>query len=128
VNAIWQLFLVLASSINAGRIREQVFEFLGRPGRLTFYIPRLSINVVAKFPGILTERAGFARLICRSSAYRLRFQSAFSQTLLKLWRNLTEVFYRCFLAILHGVILAKYDVFINFYIFRNKTALQRVIQ
>jgi len=28
-------------------------------------------------------------------------------TRLKLWRNLTEVFYRCFLAILHGVILVK---------------------
>jgi hypothetical protein len=32
-------------------------------------------------------------------------------TRLKLWRNLTEVFYRRFLAILHGVIRAKYNVF-----------------
>jgi hypothetical protein len=31
-------------------------------------------------------------------------------THLKLWRNLTEVFYRFFPAILHGVIIAKYDV------------------
>jgi hypothetical protein len=37
----------------AGRIGEQFFEFLGRPGRLAFYIPQLSINVVAKVPGIL---------------------------------------------------------------------------
>ena len=40
---------------------------------------------------------------------------------LKLWRNLTEVFCRCFLAILLGVILAKYDVFIDFYIFSKTT-------
>jgi hypothetical protein len=38
-------------------------------------------------------------------------------TRLKLWRNLTEVFYRFFLAILHGVILAKFDVFFAFYRF-----------
>jgi hypothetical protein len=44
VNAIWQLFVVLT---------ERFFEFLGKPGRLAFYIPQLSINVVAKFPGIL---------------------------------------------------------------------------
>jgi len=37
----------------AGRIGEQFIEFLGRPGRLAFYIPQLSINVVAKVPGIL---------------------------------------------------------------------------
>jgi len=42
-------------------------------------------------------------------------------TRLKLWRNLTEVFYRCLLAILLGVILAKYDGFIDFYTF-SKTA------
>jgi len=36
-------------------------------------------------------------------------------------RNLTEVFYRCFLAILHGVIPAKYDVFIAFHIFSTTT-------
>jgi hypothetical protein len=35
-------------------------------------------------------------------------------TRLKLWRNLTDVFYRCSLAILHDVILAEYDVFIDF--------------
>jgi len=35
-------------------------------------------------------------------------------TRLKLWRNLTDVFYRRFLAILRGVILAKYDVLIAF--------------
>jgi hypothetical protein len=62
----WQLFVVLHMSENASRIREQFFEFLGRPRQLTFYIPRLSIKVVAKFPGILTERASPARLICRS--------------------------------------------------------------
>jgi hypothetical protein len=42
-------------------------------------------------------------------------------TRLKLWRNLTKVFYRRFLAILHGVILAKYDVFIDSYTFSKKT-------
>ena len=60
-------------SANASRIGEQFFEFLGRLGRLSFYIPQLPINVIAKFPGILTERAGLARLICRSSAFRLWF-------------------------------------------------------
>jgi hypothetical protein len=60
-------------------------------------------------------------LICRSSAYRLWFESALAPNRLKLWRNLTEVFYRCFLAILHGVILAKYDVFIDFYTFSKTT-------
>jgi len=44
-----------------------------------------------------------------------------AQTRLKLWRNLTEVLYRSFLAILHGVILAKYDVFIAFYTFSKTT-------
>jgi hypothetical protein len=39
-----------------------------------------------------------------------------------LWRNMTEVFYRRFLAILHGVILAKYDVFIAFYTFSKTTS------
>jgi len=43
-------------------------------------------------------------------------------TRLKLWRNLTEVFYRSFLAILHRVILAKYDVFIGFYTFSKATS------
>jgi len=43
-------------------------------------------------------------------------------THLKLWRNLTEDFYRCFLAILRGVILAKYDVFIGFYTFSKTTS------
>jgi len=38
-------------------------------------------------------------------------------TRLKLWRNLTEVFYGCFLAIFLDVILAKYGVFIAFYTF-----------
>jgi hypothetical protein len=42
-------------------------------GRLAFYLPLLSINVDAKFPGIFTERAGPARLIGRYSAYRLWF-------------------------------------------------------
>jgi hypothetical protein len=42
-------------------------------------------------------------------------------TRLKPWRNLTDVFYRYFLAILHGVILAKHDVFIAFYPFPKKT-------
>jgi hypothetical protein len=54
-------------------IEEQFFEFLGMLGRLAFYLPPLSINVDAKFPGILTERASLARLICRYSAYRLWF-------------------------------------------------------
>jgi hypothetical protein len=53
VNAIWRLFVVLPRSVNAIRIGEQIFEFLGRLGRFAFYIPQLSINVVAKFPGIL---------------------------------------------------------------------------
>ena len=53
MNAIWQLFVVLPLSVNASRIEEQFFEFLGRLGRLAFYIPQLSINVVARFPGIL---------------------------------------------------------------------------
>jgi hypothetical protein len=44
VIAIWQLFVVLT---------EQLFEFLGGLGRIAFHIPQLSINVVAKFPGIL---------------------------------------------------------------------------
>jgi hypothetical protein len=42
-------------------------------------------------------------------------------TRLKLRRNLTGVFYRRFLAILHGVILAKYNVVIDFYTF-SKTS------
>jgi len=42
-------------------------------------------------------------------------------TRLKLWRNLTEVFYRCFLAIFHGVILAKYYVVIDYYPFSQTT-------
>jgi hypothetical protein len=90
-------------------------------GRLAFYIPQLTINVVAKFPGVLTERAGLARLICRTTAYRLWFQSALAPTRLKLWRNLTEVFYCRFLAILPGVILAKYDVLIFFCTFSKRT-------
>ena len=53
MNAIWRLFVVLPRSVNAIRIGEQIFEFLGRLGRFAFYIPQLSINVVAKFPGIL---------------------------------------------------------------------------
>jgi hypothetical protein len=57
VNAIWQLFVVLTLGVNASRIREQFFDFLGRLGQLAFYIPQLSINVVAKIPGILTWRA-----------------------------------------------------------------------
>ena len=44
MNAICQLFVVLI---------DQFFEFLGELGRLAFYIPQLSINVIAKFPGIL---------------------------------------------------------------------------
>jgi hypothetical protein len=60
------------------------FKFLGRLGRLELYIPQLSINVIAKFPGILTESAGLARLICRSTAYRLWFQSALAPTRSKL--------------------------------------------
>jgi hypothetical protein len=38
-------------------------------------------------------------------------------TRLKPWLNLTDVSYRYFLSILHGVILAKYDVFIASYAF-----------
>ena len=53
MNAIWRLFVVLPLSVIASRIGEQFFEFIGRIGRLAFYIPQLSINVVAKFPGIL---------------------------------------------------------------------------
>ena len=73
MNAIWRLLVVLPLSANASRIEEQFFEFLGMLGRLAFYLPLLSINVDAKFPGILTERAGLARLIGRYSAYRLWF-------------------------------------------------------
>jgi hypothetical protein len=53
VNAIWQLFVVLPLSVNASRIEEQFFEFLGMLGRLALYIPQLSINVAAKFSGII---------------------------------------------------------------------------
>jgi hypothetical protein len=53
VNAIWQLLVVLPLSVNASRIEEQFIEFLGRLGRLAFYIPQLSINVIAKFSGAL---------------------------------------------------------------------------
>jgi hypothetical protein len=42
-------------------------------------------------------------------------------TRLKLWLNFTDVFYGCFLAILHGVILAKFVVFIGFYTFSKTT-------
>jgi hypothetical protein len=42
-------------------------------------------------------------------------------TRLKLWRNLTEVFHHYFLAILHGVIPAKYTAFIDFYTFSKPT-------
>ncbi|HEU0180199.1 MAG TPA: hypothetical protein VFV58_38670 [Blastocatellia bacterium] len=121
MNAIWRLFVILLLSVNASRIGEQFFEFLGMLGRLAFYIQQLSINVVARFPCILTERAGLARLICRSTVYRLWFQSALAPTRLKPWLNLTEVFYRRSLAILDGVILAKYQVFIDFYPFPKKT-------
>src|SRR5215510_4749060 len=58
---LWRLFFVPPLSVNASRIGEPFFEFLGMLGRLAFYIPQFSINVVAKFPGILTERAGLAR-------------------------------------------------------------------
>jgi hypothetical protein len=115
VNAIWRLSVVLPLSVNASRIGEQFFEFLGRLERLVFYLSQLWINVVAKFPGILTERASLARLICRSSAYAL------APTRIKLWRNLAEVFYRLFLAILYGVMMSKYDVFIAFYTFSKTT-------
>ena len=53
MNAIWRLLVVLPLGANASRIEDQFFEFLGRLGRLAFYIPQLSINVVAKFPGAL---------------------------------------------------------------------------
>jgi len=66
-------------------------------------------------------RTCLARLICRSSAYRLWFQGALAPIRLKLWLNLTDVFYRRFPAILHGVILAKYDVFIDIYTFSKTT-------
>src|SRR5215813_1545363 len=68
-------------------------------------------------------KTGLARLTCRPSAYRLWFQGALAPTRLKLWRNLTEVSYRCFLAILHSVILAKHDVFIDFYLFQRRPPL-----
>jgi hypothetical protein len=42
-------------------------------------------------------------------------------TRLKPWLNLTDVFYRYFFSTLHGVILAKYDVFIAFYAFSKTT-------
>jgi len=42
-------------------------------------------------------------------------------TRLKFWRNLTEVFYCRFLAILHGLILAKFVVFIDIYTFSKTT-------
>ena len=53
MNAIWRLFVVLPLSVNASRIEEQFFEFLGMLGRLALYIPQRSINVAAKFSGIL---------------------------------------------------------------------------
>jgi hypothetical protein len=62
VNAIGQLFVVLPLSVNASRIGERVFEFLGMLGRLAFYIPRLSINVLAKFPGTLPGALDFSIL------------------------------------------------------------------
>jgi hypothetical protein len=108
VNAIWQLLVVLPLSVNASRIEEQFFEFLGRLGRLAFYIPQLSINVVAKFPGALDlSLFGISALVLE----RLGANS------LKALAYLTDVFYRYFLAILPGVILAKPDVFIAFYHF-----------
>jgi hypothetical protein len=42
-------------------------------------------------------------------------------THLKLWLNFIDVFYGCFLAILRGVILAKFIVFIGFYTFSKTT-------
>ena len=57
MNAIWRLLVVLPLGANASRIEEQFFESLGRLGRLAFYIPQLSINVVAKFPGVLIRLA-----------------------------------------------------------------------
>jgi len=55
--------------VYGGCIGERFLESLGRLGRLAFYNPSLSNKVVEKFPGILTERAALARLICRSSEY-----------------------------------------------------------
>ena len=97
MNAIWQLFVVLPLSVNASRIGEQFFDFLGRLGRLAFYLPLLPIKVDAKFPGILPGALGLSLLgISALVIERL------APTRLKLWRNLTDVFYRCFLAILQN--------------------------
>jgi hypothetical protein len=56
------LFVVLPLSVNASRIGEQFFEFLGMRGQLAFYIPLLSINVAARFPGILPGALDLSRL------------------------------------------------------------------
>jgi uncharacterized membrane protein YhaH (DUF805 family) len=81
VNAIWRLLVVLPLGANASCLEEQFFEFLGRLGRLAFYIPQLSINVVAKFPGafdlsplgisaLVLERLGANSLKALAQPYR----------------------------------------------------------
>jgi len=96
-------------------IGEQFFEFLGRLGRSSFHLPLLSTKVVAKSPGILPGTLDLSFL--GISALALERLGANS---IKPLAQLTEVFYRRFLAILRDVILAKYDVFIDFYIFEIK--------
>ena len=98
MNAIWQLFVVLPLSVNASRIGEQFFEFLGRLGRLAFYLPLLPIKVDAKFPGILPGALGLSLLgisalvIERISANSLKALAQLDRCLLPLFScNFTEL-------------------------------------
>ena len=115
MNAIWRLFVLLTVSVKVSRIGEQFFEFLGRLGRLSFYLPLLSIKEVAKSSGILPGALDLSFLGISALVLERLGANSF-----KALAQLTQVFYRRFLAILHGVILAKYDVFIDFYIFEIK--------
>jgi hypothetical protein len=108
----WRLFFVLTLSVKVSRIGEQFFEFLGRLGRPSFYLPLLSIKVVAKSPGVVPGALDLSFLGISALVLERLGANSF-----KALAQLTEVFYRRFLAILHGVIFAKYDVFIDFYIF-----------
>jgi hypothetical protein len=123
VNAIWQLFVVLPFSVKVSRIGEQFFEFLGRLGRLAFYIPQLSINVVARFPGILPGSLDVS-LLGISAPVLERLGADSLKALAQLDRGLLG----CFLAILPGVILAKYDVFIDFYTSQGRPTLSPTSQ
>ena len=66
MNAIWRLFAALPLNVNASRIGDRFFEFLVRLGRLAFCLPQLSVDVVAKFPGILPGAIDLS-LLCISA-------------------------------------------------------------